>query len=121
MHYVVAAVFALLATEFLPPRAPRFLGVLLGIATPVEICARMAFSVGAAGDGIEASDFKGTAALATLAGMLFRAASARGAGSALVARACSPTGAAAGTWAFGVLCIGAAAFGCIGTAAFGVA
>jgi hypothetical protein len=37
VHHVDAAVFALLAAEFLPPRAPRFLGVLLGIATPVEI------------------------------------------------------------------------------------
>jgi hypothetical protein len=37
MHYVDAAVFALLAAEFFPPRAPRFLGVLLGIATPFEI------------------------------------------------------------------------------------
>jgi hypothetical protein len=70
---VDAAVLALLDAEFLPPRAPRFFGALLGIATPLEIWARMAFSVGAAGDGIAAADLTGAAALAAFAGALLRA------------------------------------------------
>jgi hypothetical protein len=85
---VDVAALALFADEFLPPRAPRFLSALLGIATPVEICARIAFSVGAAGDGIgaaagltgaaagltgAAAGLTGAAALITLAGPLLRA------------------------------------------------
>jgi hypothetical protein len=119
-NHVEVAVFALFDAEFFPPRAPRFFGVLLGSATPDEICARMDFSLGAAGDGMGAAGLAGMIASDALIPAAFLAGpAAAGAGRGVAGAAdtgrgvagalAAAAGRAAGTATLGVVLLTTAA------------
>jgi len=109
-NHVEGAVFALFDAEFFPPRAPRFFGVLLGRATPEEICARIDFSVGAAGEGMWAGGLEGTmASEALIPAAFFAGPGAADAGREVAGALAAAAGRAAGAATLGVVLLTTAA------------